>query len=96
MHARVSIFEGGDVDELVRGHDSAWKSHDFEGSDGLSKAYVLVDRASGKALTITLWESEDAMNASEEQAKQILAEATEPAGASTQSEGHYEVALTGG
>lgn len=96
MHARVSTFDGGDVDELVKGHESAWDARDLEGSNGFRKAYLLVDRASGRSIGITLWESEDAMNASEEQAEQIRAEATEPAGASTQSDDHYEVALTAG
>lgn len=32
---------------------------------GFKGAYDLVDRASGKSIAITLWESEDAMRASE-------------------------------
>ena len=33
---------------------------------GLAAAYWLVDREAGKGLTITIWESEEAMHASEQ------------------------------
>lgn len=35
-------------------------------SGGFDGMYVLVDRESGNALTLTLWESREAMQASEE------------------------------
>ena len=70
MFARVSKFEGfsGDqVDEAVRVAreqfvPAAQQSGGFEGM------YVLADRESGTALSITLWERREAMQASEEQA----------------------------
>ncbi len=64
--------------------------------DGLSKAYFLVDRAGDRAISITLWESEDALNASVERANQLREEATDQAGGSIESVDHYEVALTVG
>lgn len=93
MHARVSTYEG-EAEELVKGFDSV--TGDLEQLDGFAKAYFLVDRAGGKGISITLWESEDALNASVERANQMREEATDRAGASIQSVDHYEVALTVG
>ena len=93
MHARVSIYNG-EADELVRGFDSVTGA--LEELDGFSKAYFLVDRPGGRGISITLWESEDALNASVERANQMRKEATDQAGASIQSVDHYEVALTVG
>ena len=93
MHARVSTYEG-EADELVRGFDSVRGA--LEGLDGFSKAYFLVDRSGGRGMSITLWESEDALNASVERANQMREEATRQAGGSIQAVDHYEVALTVG
>jgi heme-degrading monooxygenase HmoA len=75
VFARVSRFEGfsGDqVDEAVRVAreqfiPAAQQSGGFEGM------YVLADRESGTALSITLWESREALQVSEEQADRSLA-----------------------
>ena len=48
---------------------------------GFECAYLLVDRESGKALTITLWESEDALRESEERANQLRSQVAEDLGA---------------
>jgi heme-degrading monooxygenase HmoA len=93
MHARVSTYEG-EADELVKGFDSVTVA--LEEVDGFSQAYFLVDRAGGRGMSITLWESEDALNASVERANQMREEATGKAGASIESVDHYEVALTVG
>ena len=90
MHARVSTYQG-DADELVKGFDSVTGA--LEKLDGFSKAYFLVDRAGGKGMSITLWESEDALQASVERANQMREEASEQAGASIESVDHYEVGL---
>jgi hypothetical protein len=47
---------------------------------GIRDAFLLVDRASGRALTITLWDSEEAMAASAVGATQVRQEATGAAG----------------
>lgn len=91
MFARVSTYTG-DPDELVRGFEGA--TGELQQIDGLAQGYFCVDRASGKALTITLWNDEQALEASAEQAKQLRAGATEPSGATIDSVQHYEVALT--
>ncbi len=93
MHARVSTYEG-QADKLVKGFDSITAA--LEGLDGFSKAYFLVDRAGGRGMSITLWESEDALNASVERANQMREQATDQASASIESVDHYEVALTVG
>lgn len=91
MFARVSTYSG-DPDELVRGFESA--RGDLQQIDGFSQAYFCVDRAGGKGLTITLWNDEQALEASAEQARQLRARATEPSGAAIDAVQHYEVALT--
>ncbi len=47
-------------------------------------------------MSITIWDSEDALNASVERANQMRQEATNQAGASIGSVDHYEIALTVG
>ena len=42
--------------------------------EGFEGVYLLVERQSGKVLTITLWESEEAMRASEEESNQLRSE----------------------
>ena len=93
MHARVSTYNG-EADELVKGFDAVTGA--LGELDGFSKAYFLVDRPGGRGISITLWESEDALDASVERANQMRQEATDQAGASIQSVDHYEVALTVG
>jgi hypothetical protein len=56
--------------------------------------YVLVDRESGKALSITLWESREAMLASEQRANSSREEAERSAGGSVVGVERYEVALS--
>lgn len=85
MHARVSTYEG-DADELVKGFDSVTGA--LEQLDGFSNAYFLVDRDGGKGMSITLWESEDALNASVERANQMREQATDQAGASITAVDH--------
>jgi heme-degrading monooxygenase HmoA len=91
MFARVATYTG-DADELVRGFEAA--RGDLEQIDGFSNAYFCVNRASRKALTITLWESEQALEASAERAHQLRTQATQPSGATTDSVMQYEVAMT--
>jgi heme-degrading monooxygenase HmoA len=91
MFARVSTYTGK-PDELVRGFESA--SGELGQIDGFAQAYFCVDRASGKGLTITLWDSEEALETSARQAQQLRARATQPSGATIDSVQQYEVALT--
>ena len=91
MFARVSTYTG-EPEELVRGFESA--TSDLQQIDGFLQAFFCVDRAGGTGLTITLWNDEQALEASAEQARQLRAQATEPSGATIDSVQQYEVALT--
>ena len=91
MWARVSSYEfGGDsVEEGLRNFEQALTDDDFQ-MDGMRDAYLLIDREQGTALTITLWESEEAMRASEASADQVRRAA---AGDAIRNVDRYEVAL---
>jgi heme-degrading monooxygenase HmoA len=91
MFARVATYSG-DANALVRGFEAA--RGDLEQMDGFSNAYFCVDRATGKALTMTLWDSEQALEASAERAHQLRSQATQPSGATTDSVMQYEVVMT--
>jgi hypothetical protein len=55
---------------------------------------LLIDRASGKAMAMTLWEDEAAMRASEERANELRRAASEELGAAEQPDvERYEVAV---
>lgn len=53
----------------------------------------LIDRESGKGLTLTFWESEEAMRASEEEATRIRKEASDVTDSTTSGVEWFEVAL---
>jgi heme-degrading monooxygenase HmoA len=61
--------------------------------EGIRDAYVLVDRQSATAITMTLWESEEAMRASSEAADRVRSDAAEAFGATIESVEMYEVAM---
>ncbi len=93
MWARVSSYSfegasGQEIDEGVRAFEGALDQ--LRQMEGIRDAYLLVDRSSGKALTITLWESEEAVRASEEAANRVRSDA---AGDAVESVERYEVAL---
>jgi heme-degrading monooxygenase HmoA len=75
MFASISTFQGppDQIDEGVRyaQENIVPTLQEVEGFEGV---YLLVDRQSGKVLTITLWESEEAMRTSEEEANQLRSE----------------------
>jgi serine phosphatase RsbU (regulator of sigma subunit) len=59
--------------------------------EGLESAYFFVDRQRGKAIFISLWESEQAMNNSEEVMRPLRAELSEAFAANSVDVEHYEV-----
>ncbi|HEX2275043.1 MAG TPA: hypothetical protein VHG90_14320, partial [Acidimicrobiales bacterium] len=61
--------------------------------DGFEGAFLLVDRRGGRVMTITLWSTEQTVEASAERASQIRQEAAGGAGLSIDSVATYEVAL---
>ena len=66
----------------------------IEELDGFRGGYFLVDRASGDAMTVTLWESEEAMRASIPAAREILSGVMQGiSGGSVSEPRAYEVAV---
>jgi heme-degrading monooxygenase HmoA len=90
VHARVSRYEG-DVDHLIEGFerqaDLVRRLEDF------THAYLLVDRAGGRAMIAAIWESKEALDASASRAAHLREEASEAAGATIGSVESYEVAF---
>ncbi len=95
MFARVSTYEGSPelIDEAIRyaREQILPRAQQLEGYKG---AYLLVDRQSGKSVSVTLWESEQAMRASEEAANQLRSESAEASGGAVVSVERYEVAVS--
>ena len=95
MYARVSTYQGdpGQIDQgLAYDLENILpKVNQIDGFEGL---YYLVDRESGKALSMTLWESEEAMRASEEEANRLRTESAESASATVEDVQRYEVAIS--
>jgi len=65
------------------------------GEMGGTGGLLLIDRASGKAMAITLWPDEEAMRASEERANELRRRAAEQMGAAAEEPRveRYEVAV---
>ena len=94
MYARVNVIEAS-ADRLDEGvsmiRDRVLPA--VRDIDGFSGLIGLVDRESGKTLGITLWESQDAMLASEQQASRIRSEMTDALGQAKPTVERYEVAI---
>ncbi len=92
MFARVSTYEGGDPasQETLRflQEHVVPAARTFAGWKGM---YFLADLVSAKTLSITLWDSEGSLRASEEAADKLRAEATRQAGSQTTKVERFEV-----
>ncbi|MEK6276054.1 MAG: hypothetical protein AABM30_12080 [Actinomycetota bacterium] len=95
MYARVSTIQGA-TDQVEQGIDRIRGTtlpaiKEIEGFKGIVS---LVDRQTGKGLTVTLWESEGALQASEEEANRLRSEAAGNLGATGEpTVERYEVAI---
>ena len=89
MFARVRDDEG-DAGSLREGFDRA--TDPLRQIDGFERAYFLVGD-SGKAMSITMWKSREALEASAEAASQLRDDATQPSGAAITTVESYEVAI---
>ena len=91
MFARLGAWQGS-AEELERwierGREHVKPS--IRQDAGLKAAYWLVDRESGKGLIVTLWESEEAMRASEEARRRRQAATSAVTGAQVTTE-RYEI-----
>ena len=63
--------------------------------DGFNGALILVERGSGKVLGVTLWESEQAMDATEEAAHWLRVFSAEAAGGMVTGVARYDVLFSG-
>ena len=75
MFARVTTTQGSpeQYDQTVR-YIQEQLMPMLRQMPGIKGAFVLGDRQTGKGISITLWETEDAMNASVQAANQIRAQ----------------------
>jgi heme-degrading monooxygenase HmoA len=94
MFARVSTFQGP-PDQTAEGIRIAREQilPAARLQDGFKGIYLLFDHESGRSLSITLWETEEDMQASEEAASRARTESVEAAGETIVSVERYEVAL---
>ncbi|MDH4111719.1 MAG: hypothetical protein OEV60_03435 [Actinomycetota bacterium] len=93
MHARVSTYRGSAESierSLAQSDEIAAVVRAIDGSRGL---IYLIDRASGKSLSITLWDSTESMQASEEAADRLRRDSSESAGETIEAVERYEVSL---
>ena len=95
MHARVTTLQvdPSKIDDVVAG----LRDNDvprFEQMEGFKGFTLLVDRDSGKVSGTTFWESQEAMEATEEEVKDARQRAAETGGASDEPHVYrFEVAV---
>jgi heme-degrading monooxygenase HmoA len=92
MFARVSTYEGRpeQLDEMHHeGVEHVLPALKMQ--DGFSGGLVLADRQSGKVLAVTLWESEQAMDATEDASHWLRIFSAQSGGGSISSVQRYEV-----
>jgi heme-degrading monooxygenase HmoA len=94
MYARVSTY-AGTAETFDRGFEkvkSALMPH-IQEVPGYRGAMSLIDRSTGKSLSITLWDSEESLRASHQRANQLRSDAAAMAPAEVLSVEEYEVAV---
>jgi heme-degrading monooxygenase HmoA len=62
--------------------------------EGFFRAYFMVDRESGRGMSITVWETEEALNASAARADELRSRGAETGGATIESVENYEIGMT--
>jgi hypothetical protein len=93
VHARVTTLNGT-PDDVEAGIDNFRANVVPFARDQGTGAILLVDRQSGNAIAITLWENEQSLRASEEAANALRADAADQMGASeAPAVERYEVAV---
>lgn len=94
MFARVSTYHGPtDPDQIDEGLRYVRENilPQVQRMSGFKGVIGLLDRQSGKSLSVTLWESEEAMHASEEEANRVRREAAEASSETVEDVERYEV-----
>jgi heme-degrading monooxygenase HmoA len=90
MFARVSTYRGG-TDTLLEGFRRT--TEPLAQLDGFERAYFLTDAESDRSMTVTVWDSRVAMDASAEWAEKARKHAAHDTGAVVESVLGFEVAL---
>ncbi|PYC87690.1 hypothetical protein C7C46_02750 [Streptomyces tateyamensis] len=92
MFARLSTHQGEPIEaEVDLAAGSALPIEQLRGSAGFCGVYFLADRASGRTLTLTLWEDEAALRDSEATATRIRKESDQRERTVTLSVERFEV-----
>ncbi|HSI80797.1 MAG TPA: hypothetical protein VK919_09120 [Solirubrobacterales bacterium] len=93
MHARITRYEGGAPEELEETLAAKKRVLPTEPdqTEGMKGAIFLADAESGSVVVISLWESEEAMQASEPDAARVREQVLGPG--EDASVEHYSVAL---
>ena len=91
MFARVSTYRGA-TDSLLDGFRRT--TEPLARLDGFERAYLLTDPESGRSMTVTVWDSRAAMDASADWAQKAREHAAHDSGAVIESVAGFEVALT--
>jgi heme-degrading monooxygenase HmoA len=94
MYARVTTY-GGSIEDYERGLDKMRSDivpqvHDLPGCKGILS---MVDKSTGHSLSITLWDSEDALASTREDAKRVRQQAADAVGATVTDVTEYEVGI---
>ena len=93
MYARVTTISGSPAEADAGIENFRANVVPFAREKGKG-AILLVDRQSGEAIAVTLWENEETMRASEESANSLRTQAADEMGAAqTPKIGRYEVAV---
>lgn len=93
MHTRMTRYEGAGP-ETVEDNLETKKGvlpTEFGQTEGMKGAMFLIDRQNGTVIAISLWQDEEALRASEDEAARVREEVTGPN--ETVSVERYEVAL---
>ena len=92
MFARVSTYEGR-PEQLDEMHHEGMEHvlPALEMQDGFSGGLLLADRQSGKVMAVTLWESEQAMDATEDASHWLRIFSAQSSGGTISSVQRYEV-----
>src|SRR5262245_7505043 len=93
MHARVTRYQGAapeSIDDALETKKGVLPT-EFGQTEGMKGVVFLLDRETGEIVVISLWEGEDAMRESEDEATRVREESTAPD--ETASVERYEVAL---
>lgn len=92
MFARISTFEGP-PEQTVEGIKVARRQFlpAARLQEGFRGMYLMLDAASGRSLAVTLWDTQEDMERSEEAVRRARAESAESSGETVVSVERYEV-----